>query len=266
MLEAGGSDRHPNIAIPAAFNKQFKTKHDWDFETEPEPGCDNRRLYIPRGKSLGGSTSMNAMLYVRGRPVDYDAWREAGCDGLGLGGRRALLQALRGLRPRAVGGPRPRRPVADLALALAAQAHRRFIESAEAAGIPFNADYNSPEQDGVSPVQVTQRNGRRWSVADAFLRPAMKRDNVDVVKNAQALGLEIANGRVSGVRYGGRRGRESTARARREVILSAGAIGSPQLLLLSGIGPAADLAEHGIEHGWTRRASAATSRTTRSCG
>ena len=112
LLEAGGKDRHPNIKIPAAFAKQFHTKLDWDFETEPEPGCDGRRLYVPRGKSLGGSSSMNAMLYVRGRPLDYDGWREAGCPRLGMGRRRALLPQLRGPLHRRRRGPWRRRPAA----------------------------------------------------------------------------------------------------------------------------------------------------------
>ena len=132
---------------------------------------------------------MNAMLYVRGRPLDYDEWREAGCEGWGWSDVEPYFKRSEDsdLGPSEVhgrGGPlrvsRSRSP---------RKLTHRFIESAEAAGIPFNADYNSPEQDGVSPAQVTQRNGRRWSAADAFLRPAMKRDNVDVAVNAQAIGL-----------------------------------------------------------------------------
>ena len=177
----GGQDRIPNIKIPAAFAKQFHTKLDWDFATEPEPHCDGRSLYIPRGKALGGSSSMNAMLYVRGRPLDYDLWEARGRRGLGLGGRAALLpqggeQRARRLRAPRVGGPlnvadeRSPRPLTE-----------RFLDAAERVGIPRISDYNGPEQDGAALAQVTQRNGRRWSTADAYLRPAQDRPNLEVV-------------------------------------------------------------------------------------
>ena len=247
LLEAGGSDRHPNVKIPAAFAKQFKTRLDWDFETEPEPGCDGRRLFVPRGKSLGGSSSMNAMVYTRGRPLDYDAWREAGCQGWGWDDvlpyfKRAENREGDPGEWHGAGGPLnvadPRSP---------SVLTRRFIDSAQTAGLPLNRDYNAIEQDGVGMCQVLQRGGRRWSAADGYLRPAMKRSNLDVVTRAQALGLELRDGRAEGVRYRDRRGRERTARAERDVILAAGAIGSPQLLMLSGIGPPEHLGEHGIE-------------------
>ena len=180
VLEAGGADRSPNIKIPAAFAEQFHTKLDWDYSTEPEPHVDDRRLYLPRGKSLGGSSSMNAMLYVRGRPLDYDLWEEQGADGWSWEGLRPyFLKAENDERGASehhgVGGPvniqnqrSPRHVNAD------------FIKAAEACGIPRSADYNSPEQDGVGMFQTFQKNGRRWSCADAYLRPAMKRDNLEV--------------------------------------------------------------------------------------
>jgi choline dehydrogenase len=247
LLEAGGSDRHPNVRIPAAFAKQFRTRLDWDFATEPEPGCADRSLYIPRGKSLGGSSSMNAMLYARGRPLDYDAWESSGCEGWGWsdvlpyfkGAEDSFLGAT---EAHGTGGPvrverlRSPRPLT-----------RRIIESAQEAGIPFNPDYNTPEQDGVSPVQVFQRRGRRWSGADAYLRPVMKRPNLTLSARAHALALESSDGAVTGVRYRDRRGRVQAARATRETILAAGSIGSPQLLMLSGYGPAEHLSELGIE-------------------
>jgi choline dehydrogenase len=247
LLEAGGSDRHPNVRIPAAFAKQFRTRLDWDFATEPEPGCADRSLYIPRGKSLGGSSSMNAMLYARGRPLDYDAWESSGCEGWGWsdvlpyfkGAEDSFLGAT---EVHGTGGPvrverlRSPRPLT-----------RRIIESAQEAGIPFNPDYNTPEQDGVSPVQVFQRRGRRWSGADAYLRPVMKRPNLTLSARAHALALESSDGAVTGVRYRDRRGRVQAARATRETILAAGSIGSPQLLMLSGYGPAEHLSELGIE-------------------
>lgn len=245
LIEAGGSDRHPDVRIPAAFQKQFKSKRDWDLETEPEPHCDNRAIYIPRGKGLGGSSSMNAMLYVRGHPLDYEKWEASGATGWGWDGMRPyFLRAEDNARGEsehhATGGPlrvedeRSPRPLT-----------KHFLDSCLAAGIPRAADYNGPEQDGAALVQVTQRNGRRWSSADAYLRPARRRKNLTVISKAQVLGLELADGRASGVRY--RRGdREEIAGASRDVILSAGALGSPQLLLLSGIGPADQLRDLGI--------------------
>jgi choline dehydrogenase-like flavoprotein len=242
VIEAGGSGRHPNIAIPAAFAKQFHTKLDWDYATEPEPACEGRSLYVPRGKGLGGSSSMNAMLYVRGRPLDYDLWAAQGATGWGWEDVRPyFLRAEDNARGRsehhATGGPlrvedeRSPRPLTE-----------RFLAAAEASGIPRVADYNGPEQDGASPAQVTQRKGRRWSAADGYLRPAMSRPNLDVVTDAQVSRLHVRHGRATAVSL--RDGR--TVRAEREVILSAGAINTPQLLLLSGIGSAQQLRELGI--------------------
>src|SRR5436305_12538999 len=241
VLEAGGKAIHPNVAIPAAFAKQFKTKLDWDYCTEPEPACAGRSLYIPRGKGLGGSSSMNAMLYVRGRPLDYDLWEAEGCPGWAWKDVRPyFLRAENNERGasenHATGGPlnvcdeRSPRPLTG-----------RFLAAAEAAGIPRVPDYNGPEQDGASPVQVTQRNGARFSAADAYLRPNMKRPNLEVMTRATVLGVELVGGRATGVRVRGRGRRERVVTADREVILSAGTIGSPQLLMLSGIGPAEHL-------------------------
>jgi choline dehydrogenase-like flavoprotein len=248
LLEAGGRDRSPNIKIPAAFGKQFHdAKLDWDFETDPEPGCANRRLYIPRGKSLGGSSSMNAMLYVRGRPLDYDLWVRAGAEGWSWDDvlpyfLRAENNERGASEFHAVGGPlnvadqRSPRPLSQ-----------ELLGACEAAGIPYLADYNGPEQDGASMFPVTQKTGRRWSAADAYLRPALKRPNLEVITGARVLGLELEGERVTGVRYHAGRGAERVTRPGREVLLSAGSIGSPQLLLLSGIGPADELAKVGVE-------------------
>jgi choline dehydrogenase-like flavoprotein len=247
LLEAGGRDRSLSIKIPAAFANQFHTKLDWDYATEPEPHLDGRSLYVPRGRGLGGSSSMNAMLYVRGRPLDYDGWVAAGAEGWGW--EDVLPYFLRAEHNErgasefhGVGGPqnvadqRSPRPLVG-----------SFLEAAEAAGIPRVADYNGPEQDGVAMAQVTQKNGRRWSSADAYLHPVAKRPNLQVTTGAQVLGLQLDGERVTGVRHRDRRGREHLTRAARELLLAAGAIGSPQLLLLSGIGPADHLREVGIE-------------------
>jgi choline dehydrogenase len=247
VLEAGGRDRSPNIKIPAAFAKQFRTKLDWDYSTGPEPALDGRQLFVPRGKSLGGSSSMNAMMYVRGRPLDYDGWRDGGCPGWGYEDvlplfKRAENNERGASEVHGAGGPlnvadqRSPRPLT-----------RRFLEAAQAAGIPANPDINSPEQDGVTITQVTQRNGRRWSCADGYLRPAMKRPNLTVITGAQVLGIVLDGERASGIRWRDRRGREAIARADREVVLCAGAIGSPQILMVSGIGPAEHLGSLGIE-------------------
>jgi len=246
LLEAGGKDRSLKIKIPAAFPEQFHTKLDWDFATEPEPHVDERSLYIPRGKTLGGSSSMNAMLYVRGRPFDYDSWEAQGAPGWGYKDVLPYFiksesnvrgaSAYHGANgPLIVSEQRSPRPM-----------NRRFLEASEAAGIPRIADYNGPEQDGASMFQVTQRNGQRFSAADAYLRPAMTRPNLEVRTGVTVLGVELEGDRAVGVRI--RKGRSGVeiARAEREVIVSAGAIGSPHLLLVSGIGPAADLEAVGV--------------------
>jgi len=247
LLEAGGRDRSPKIKIPAAFPEQFHTKLDWDYETEPEPHVDGRALFMPRGKALGGSSSMNAMLYVRGRPLDYDTWEAQGAPGWGY--RDVLPYFIRSednVRGRSeyhgAGGPlkvaeqRSPRPLG-----------RRLLAASEAVGIPRISDYNGPEQDGVSMFQVTQRNGRRFSAADAYLRPALSRPNLEVRSKAMVLGVELEGDRAVGVRLRKGRGGVEVVRAEREVLMSAGAIGSPQLLLLSGIGPAEELRRVGVE-------------------
>ncbi|WP_249009292.1 GMC family oxidoreductase [Conexibacter sp. DBS9H8] len=234
LLEAGGRDRSPNIKIPAAFANQFHTKLDWDFTTEPEPHVDGRSLYVPRGKSLGGSSSMNAMLYVRGRPIDYDGWAAQGATGWDYAGVlpyfiRAEDNSRGASEWHGAGGPlrvREQRSPRPLCA--------RLLAASEAAGIPRIADYNGPEQDGVSMFQVTQSDGRRYSAADAYLRPVMGRPNLEVRTRATVLGLTLTGERVTGVRIAQGRGEEVLTAG--EVILAAGAIGSPQLLQLSGIG------------------------------
>ncbi|MDX6582978.1 MAG: choline dehydrogenase [Solirubrobacterales bacterium] len=247
LIEAGGRDRSLNIKIPAAFAKQFHTKLDWDYWTEPEPAVAGRSLFIPRGKSLGGSSSMNAMLYVRGRPLDYDLWRDQGAPGWGWGDvfpyfLRSEDNARGASEFHGAGGEmtiseqRSPRPLDE-----------RLIAASAATGIPRIADYNGPEQDGVSMFQVFQKDGRRWSAADAFLRPVLKRENLEVVTGATVLGLELDGTRATGVRYRRGRGSETTARAGAEVILCAGAIGSPQILMLSGVGRPDELRAAGVE-------------------
>ena len=261
LLEAGPQDRNLNIRIPAAFPKLFHNrKLDWDLETEPEPGCEGRRLYMPRGKMLGGSSSMNAMLYVRGRPLDYDLWVRAGAEGWGWDDvlpyfLRAEHNERGASEFHATGGPlnvadqRSPRPLA-----------RELIAACEAAGIPYAADCNGPEQDGVSMFQVTQRNGRRWSTADAYLRPATKRPNLEVITGAHVLALELDRERVTGARYRDGRGQEQRIRAEREVILSAGAIGSRSCCCCPASAPPASSPPPACRRGTTSPASARTCR------
>src|SRR3954463_15573100 len=207
LHQAGGKGRHPNIAIPAAFAKQFKTKLDWDYATEPEPHCNGRSLYIPRGKGLGGSTAMNAMLYTRGRALDYDMWESEGATGWNWETTRPyFLKAEDNERGASehhgAGGPlrvsdqRSPRPLTH-----------QFVAAAEAAGHKRIDDYNGYEQDGVSYCQVFQSNGRRSSAHHAYLKPAMKRDNLTVLTGAQVLGVEFEGDRATGLRISrGRRG------------------------------------------------------------
>ena len=247
LIEAGRRDRSPNIKIPAAFAKQFRTKLDWDYGCGPEPGCDDRTLYVPRGKSLGGSSSMNAMLYVRGHRTDYDGWRDdAGCAGWGWD--EVLPYFIRSEHHEA--GASPTHGVGGLLNVAPLRSPRGLtdlmIDSCGKHGFPFDDDYNDGEPNGAAYAETTQKHGRRWSAADAFLRPAAGRPNLTVLTAATALGLEIADGTVRGVKLGGKTPM-AVARARREVILSAGAIGSPQLLMLSGIGDPEKLRALGID-------------------
>ena len=246
VLEAGGSDRHPYIWAPAGFLKTFQSpRFNWCFTTEPGEGVDDRRIYFPRGRVLGGSSSINGHLYVRGQARDYDGWAQMGNRGWSYAEvlpyfRRSEDRSCGADAYRGAGGPQhvsdihERHPVCEA-----------FIEGAQELGLPLNPDYNGASQEGVAYYQRTIRKGRRASAAASFLRPAMRRKNLRVITHAMVLDLEMKGRRVSGVRYL-RSGREHVVRAGREVILSAGAIGSPHLMQVSGIGAPADLAAIGI--------------------
>jgi len=245
ILEAGGPDVADEVHMPAAFYRLFKSAYDWNYTTEPQPACDDRGIYWPRGKTLGGSSSMNAMLYVRGNRLDYDTWRDEGCTGWGYDDllpyfKRAEDNSRGADAFHGVGGPLrvedQRRPLPISTETLAA---------ALEAGIPANDDPNGATQDGCGLFQVTQKRGRRWSAADAYLRPALGRPNLTVRTDALATRVCVENGTASGVEYR-HQGSVRLARARREVVLCGGAINSPQLLMLSGIGPADHLRELGI--------------------
>jgi choline dehydrogenase len=244
LLEAGGPDRMRQIRVPAAFPTLFKTAVDWAFYTEEQEHLHRRRLYWPRGKVLGGSSSLNAMIYVRGHPRDYDDWRAAGNPGWGFADvlpafKKAENQERGPSEFHGVGGPLH---VADLRCPNLLS--RAFLEACVAAGIPRNDDFNGKEQEGAGFYQVTQKGGKRHSAADAYLRPALRRPNLTVVTEAHATRVLFEGRRAVGVEYL-RQGQVQQERAG-EVILCGGAVNSPHLLLLSGVGPAGQLKSFGI--------------------
>ncbi|HEY5989260.1 MAG TPA: GMC family oxidoreductase N-terminal domain-containing protein [Streptosporangiaceae bacterium] len=247
LLEAGPPDDADEIHIPAALNLLFQSTYDWDFRTVPQKRAGGRSIYWPRGRMLGGSSSMNAMIYIRGSRHDYDTWRdEYGCIGWGYSDLIPyFIRSESNSRGASVyhGGTGPL-SVSDLAYQSALT--KAFVASARECGLPANDDFNGAEQDGCGFYQVTQRDGRRCSSADAYLRPALSRSNLVVQTDARVTEIMVEGGRAAGVRYL-LRGNEETARVEGEVILSAGAIGSPHLLMLSGIGPADHLRDLGIQ-------------------
>jgi choline dehydrogenase len=245
LLEAGTNDRSVMVRAPAAFSRLFKTRRDWDLATDPQERLDGRRIYWPGGRMLGGCSSINAMMVVRGHPKDYDRWARTGCDGWSFDDvlpyfRRSEDSARGPSEWRGSGGPLPVGELRDPTPATAA-----FLEAAARLGIPRCSDLNGPAPDGVEQTQVNQRNGSRVSVVDAYLRPAMHRPNLEVRRDTRVTRVILHQGRASGVEYRGKRG-VGRVRARREVILAAGAVFSPQLLMLSGIGPGPALRNHGI--------------------
>jgi choline dehydrogenase len=246
LLEAGGSGRHPNVTIPAAFAKLFKTGRDWGYSYEAQKAVGGRDLFTPRGKMLGGSSSMNAMIYVRGNRADYDGWAAGGAKGWSYD--EVLPYFVRSERNERIHdslhGQTGPLNVADLRSQNPLTA--TFLTAAQQAGLALNRDINGVEQDGVTAAQVTQKGGRRNSTANAFLHPVRKRPNLTVHTGAMARRVLIANERAVGVEYR-KDGKTIAAHASGEVIVSGGAFNSPQLLQLSGIGPADVLAGLGID-------------------
>jgi choline dehydrogenase-like flavoprotein len=248
LVEAGPPDTAPEIHIPAAFGTLFKTRWDWDYDSEPEPELGGRRVYLPRGRMLGGSSSMNSMVYMRGSAADYDGWAAGGAHGWSY--RDVLPYFIRSEDNErgaddyhGTGGPlhvsdsRASSRVADA-----------FVEAAVEAGYDYRADFNGAAQLGVGRYQLTQYQGMRWSTADGFLRPALDRPNLTVITDVLAHRVVFDGERAIGVEISraGPGGEAELVRAGREVVLSAGSYGSPHLLLLSGVGPAADLGGFGI--------------------
>jgi choline dehydrogenase len=246
LLEAGPRDTYPWIHIPLGYHKTFNNPRvNWMFDSEPEPELNGRVMYQPRGKVLGGTSSINGMVYMRGNAADYDEWRQRGCEGWDYDSvlpyfKRAEDQERGADDFHGVGGPlkvsdhRWQSPLA-----------RAMHEASVQAGIPANPDFNGATQEGVGYYQSTINNARRWSSARAYLGDARRRGNLTVATGAHATRVLVENGRAVGVEYRTPAGL-TEARARREVVVSGGVYGSPQLLMLSGLGPAAHLQQFGI--------------------
>ena len=250
VLEYGGTDYGPLIQMPAAFSIPMNMRaYDWGYRTEPEPHLGGRRLATPRGKVLGGSSSINGMVFVRGHPMDFDLWEDAGAKGWAF---KDVLPYFRRMESSHLNGSGEEGwrgkdgPLHVTRGTMTNPLYRAFTEAGLQAGYSFTADYNGSKQEGFGPMEMTVWKGRRWSAANAYLRPALKRPNVTLRTGARAERILFEGRRAVGVRFR-RWGHAETVRARKEVILAASAINSPQLLMLSGIGPADELRKNGIE-------------------
>lgn len=245
LIEAGPSDDHLFIRMPAAVAKAIGSKKfNWHYWTTPQQHMNQRRLTTPRGKTLGGSSSINALVYIRGNAWDFDHWVELGCHGWGYQDVLPYFKEVEnnahgagpfhgGDGPLVVSHPESGNP-----------AYQAFIDAGVQLGYPFNPDLNGAEQEGFGPFQLSIANGRRWSASDAFLKPALSRKNLAVRTGAQVLGLTMDGTKVTGVTLADGRDIETVSAA--HVVLSAGAIGTPQIMMLSGIGPADHLRSHGL--------------------
>jgi len=250
VIEAGGPDKNMNIHIPGAYTKVHKSKEDWGFWTEEQANVLQRKIYLPRGKTLGGSSSTNAMAYVRGNAADYDGWEALGNPGWGY---KDILPYFKRAENNADAdhldkGYHGTKGELDVTLPTTFQTPfvKGFIAACAAIGIPTNSDYNGAKQEGAGVVQSTIKNGKRASGAVAFLKPVMHRSNLTTITHAQVEKIIINDKKAEGVQY--THGKKTvTAYAQREIILSAGAFHSTQLLMLSGIGEAAEIKKHGID-------------------
>jgi choline dehydrogenase len=247
VLEAGPRDNNLWIHMPAALTYNLgNDKYNWYYHTEPQPHLDGRVMYWPRGRVLGGSSSLNAMVYIRGHALDYDRW--AGKEGATGWSYFEVLPYFKRAETRVIGGDAYRGSNGPLYVSTATQPNplfQAFIEAGQQAGYPFTPDMNGRQQEGFGKMDMTIYKGRRWSAAMAYLRPALKRKNLTVLTRALAGRVLFEGSRAVGVEYA-HEGKVKRVRAEREVILSGGAINSPHLLMLSGIGPAKHLKEIGI--------------------
>ena len=246
VIEYGGSDFGPFIQMPAALSFPMNmSRYDWGFSSEPEQHLGGRRLVTPRGKVLGGSSSINGMVYVRGHARDFDHWAEEGASGWGYADVLPYFKRMETSHGgedgwRGTDGPLHVRPGKQRN-----PLYKAFVEAGRQAGFETTPDYNGSKQEGFGVMEQTIHHGRRWSVANAYLRPALKRQNVSLV-NGFARRVMIENQRAVGVEIEARK-QVQVVKARREVIIAASSINSPKLLMLSGIGPAGHLKEHGID-------------------
>ncbi|MEW2917620.1 choline dehydrogenase [Ruegeria sp. ANG10] len=250
VIEHGGTDAGPFIQMPAALSYPMNmSRYDWGYHSEPEPHLNNRRLACPRGKVIGGSSSINGMVYVRGHARDFDTWAEMGADGWSYSDVLPYYKRMETWHDGGHGGdPKWRGTDGPLHVSRGPRENplfQAFVDAGQQAGYEVTGDYNGEKQEGFGPMEQTVWKGRRWSAANAYLKPSLNRENCDIVRGLAAR-VVMENGRATGVELV-RGGKKEIIRARREVVLAASSINSPKLLMLSGIGPAAHLAEHGIE-------------------
>ncbi len=247
LLEAGGPDKKLEIHIPAAYGNLHRTKVDWGFSTEPQKHVNNRRMYLPRGKALGGCSSTNAMAYVRGNAADYDGWAALG--NKGWGSKDVLPYFMKSEDNADITNEfHGKNGLLHVGYAKYFQTPyaQAFVDACKEAGIPTNEDYNGAKQHGAGLFQFTIKNGRRFSAVDAFLKPAMSRPNLTIITHARAKQIIIENDRATGVEYIAKNNSLTTVLANKEVILSAGSFQSPQILMLSGIGDSDELKAQNI--------------------
>ncbi|MCV6595184.1 MAG: FAD-dependent oxidoreductase [Silicimonas sp.] len=247
LLEAGGPDKSPFIHAPAGFLKLIRNpNYNWCYSAEPDAGVNERQIYWPRGKTLGGSSAINGLLYVRGQAADYDRWRQLGNDGWGWDDVLPLFKRSEAYDK---GASDLRGGAGELAVTDARMRHPLsgdWIKAAKAAGFPENPDYNGADQEGFAYFQTTIADGVRASTANAFLKPVKSRPNLQIITHAHVQRIDLEGKRCTGVTYRGRNGATISLRAAREVVLSAGTIGSPQILMLSRIGPADHLSANNV--------------------
>ncbi|MGB2199932.1 MAG: choline dehydrogenase [Pseudooceanicola atlanticus] len=249
IIEHGGTDAGPFIQMPGALSYPMNMKrYDWGYQTEPEPHLGGRRLATPRGKVVGGSSSINGMIYVRGHARDYDHWRDQGATGWGYADVLPYFKRLENWHDGGHGGDASWRGTEGPLHVTRGQRDnpltQAFVEAGREAGYPVTGDYNGHQQEGFGPFDMTVWKGQRWSAANAYLKPALKRENCTMIR-AFARRVVIEGGRATGVEVT-RGGKVEVIKAEHEVILAASSLNSPKLLMLSGIGPEAHLAEHGI--------------------
>lgn len=247
LLEAGGPDSKPEIHIPGAYSKLNRTEVDWSFWTEPQPQINNRKLYIPRGKTLGGSSSTNAMAYVRGNPADYNEWAALGNHGWSY---EEILPYFKKSENHEYFGEPYHGAGGLLNVTLSRQPSELgpvFVDACAQCGIPANSDYNGSEQMGASMLQFTIKKNKRHSTAAAFLKPAMRRSNLTIRTRTRVRSILVEHGRAVGVEVMTSHSDAERINCKKEVLLSAGAIQSPHILMLSGIGEPAELKKQGID-------------------